>query len=59
MNLELFEKVGGGVPYYRKLGVLDALEPTRKRKRAVPFVFRLAYLLGWSEARNLLRKAVS
>jgi len=41
----------GGAPYYQKLGALDAQDPTRKRKRAVPHNFKLAYLVGWCSVR--------
>ena len=42
----------GGVPYYHKLGGLDALDSARKRKRAVPQNFKLAYLNGWYAAKK-------
>lgn len=42
----------GGVPYYRKLGGQDALDPDRKRMRSVPQNYKLAYLSGWYEAKK-------
>ena len=50
--LPICEDGQGGVPYYRKLGALDAIDPDRKRKRTVPFNFKLAYLNGWYEAKK-------
>jgi hypothetical protein len=45
-------KPSGGVPYYRQLGVDDANDPSRKRMRAVPQNFKLAYINGWYEAKK-------
>lgn len=42
----------GGAPYYRKLGEQDAVDPARKRKRAVPQNYKLAYVIGWYEAKK-------
>ena len=41
-----------GVPYFKRLGGLDALDPDRKRKRSVPYNFKLAYAIGWYEAKK-------
>ena len=46
----------GGVEYFRQLGAQDALDPSRKRKRAVPQNFKLAYLLAWSDAKKAERE---
>lgn len=42
----------GGVPYYKKLGEQDAIDPSRKRMRSVPQNFKLAYRNGWYEAKK-------
>lgn len=44
------EKYLGGVDYYKELGRKDAL--FRKRKRAVPQNFKLAYVNGWYEVKR-------
>jgi hypothetical protein len=46
----------GGVEYFRQLGAQDALDPNRKRKRAVPQNFKLAYLMAWSNAKKAERE---
>jgi hypothetical protein len=50
------EAPAGGVEYFRQLGAQDALDPSRKRKRAVPQNFKLAYLLAWSDAKKAERE---
>ena len=48
-------KPTGGIDYYKQLGEQDALDSNRKKKRAVPQNFKLAYEVGWSNARKKLR----
>ena len=47
----------GGVPYYRNLGEQDALDLSRKRMRAVPHNFKLAYIDGWYAAKKAKKPA--
>jgi hypothetical protein len=42
----------GGTDYYKMLGAQDAVDPARKRKRAVPQNFKLAYEVGWWDAKK-------
>jgi len=49
----------GGVPYYKKLGGEDALDPSRKRMRSVPYNYKLAYISGWYDAKKAAKAAHS
>ena len=35
---------------YYNLGYADCKQPERKRKRAVPYNFKLSYTVGWYDA---------
>lgn len=50
------EQPTGGVEYFKQLGAQDAADPSRKRKRAVPQNFKLAYTVGWSQAKDAARQ---
>ena len=58
MNIEIFNRVGGGVPYFKELGRIDGQDLTRKRMRSVPQNFKLAYTVGFYEGKKLTIKAV-
>ncbi len=48
----IFDRVGGGVPFYKELGRMDGADNTRKRKRAVTQNFKLAYAVGFYEGKR-------
>jgi hypothetical protein len=53
----VLEEGQGGVPYYQKLGAMDAADPARKRMRAVPNNYKLAYSVAWYNAKRSLRES--
>ena len=49
---EIFDRLGGGVPFYKQLGIIDGKDKTRKRMRAVTQNFKLAYTVGFYEGKK-------
>ena len=49
---EIFDRVGGGVPFYKELGIIDGKDKTRARMRSVTQNFKLAYVCGFFEGKK-------
>ena len=54
----IFDRVGGGVPFFKELGRADGADNARKRMRAVPQNFKLAYTVGFYEGKKQARQGL-